>query len=239
MADALHKLVPLLGTSYAVEAEEEPEEQNEPCNNGKSIQVVNLFGNVRTSTKMSTSFPSFSLDHDDYQYNRSKCYSKEEVQMQASALLSRPISLESEAIQDVLQRIPRIMLENVYSSFDVLVDARLNVYSKVLRSHGWSLAQCNDGMEDDACSGVKAVEYKLKTLLEIGTSIYADSVETKFSVETDAVAKTTKLDEGGIEIQLPICMETFVHALHIPSTTDSSHAASLPLCFRTTGSVSG
>eukprot|EP00538_Stauroneis_constricta_P011214 CAMPEP_0119546484 /NCGR_PEP_ID=MMETSP1352-20130426/887_1 /TAXON_ID=265584 /ORGANISM="Stauroneis constricta, Strain CCMP1120" /LENGTH=627 /DNA_ID=CAMNT_0007591195 /DNA_START=228 /DNA_END=2111 /DNA_ORIENTATION=+ len=139
---------------------------------------------------ITASLPCLSLDSE-------VCASSNErsdIKLHAAALLSRPITASA---TNELQHMPQTLLENIYSSFDVLVDARIRVYTRVLSSHGLLLRSegrsRNDGVKRDndnnnheqhKCLGTKAIEYKLRTLLEIGTTLSADKVSTKFARTT-------------------------------------------------------
>jgi hypothetical protein len=234
MESILSQLVSSLGTCRAAETVEESKKTS------KSLGGLSDFfsSDKCDSERKPSSFPLLSLDH--AHLVGQKRNSKNEVQVQASKLLLRPVTIDVETEKEFLEEIPGLLLENLYASLDVLVDARISVYSKVLRSHGLSLAKCNgNGAANCLSSGAMAVEYKLKTLLEIGTSLSADSFETKFSVQPNINSKATATsDENRLELTIPILMEAFVTDLNIPSP-DDGEKAKLPLAFNAPGSITG
>jgi hypothetical protein len=127
------------------------------------------------------------------------------------------------------------MLENVYSSFDMLVDARVLAYSKILGNHARTLAESHREDSDGDYSGTRVLEYKLKTLLEIGTSIHADSVITTFTAGKD---HRIEEKDGFTEITTPITMNVEIRDLHMPCA-DSGSSANLRLCFNAAGTLKG
>jgi hypothetical protein len=231
MKAILSQLVPRLGTCCA------SEDAKKRKKTSKSLGgLSDFFSSEKCDNERKlSSFPLLSLDH-AHPTGR-KRNSKNKVQVHVSNLLSRPITIDVDTEKEFLEAIPGLMLENLYASLDVLVDARINVYSQVLRSHGLSLAKGNDGA-NCLSSGVMAMEYKLKTLLEIGTSLSADSVETKFSV-VQPNSKGTTSHENNFELTIPILMEAFVRGLHIP-TPDDGEKTRLPLlAFHAPGAITG
>ena len=149
--------------------------------------------------------------------------------MQASALLSSPVVIEN---CTELERIPQVMLENVYSSFDTLVDTRIQAYAKILGNHSRTLSKSHT---DGNYYGTRVLEYKLKTLLEIGTSIYADSVITTFTAGKDSVIKEKN---GYTEITSPISMNVEIRDLHM-QCADSGNSSCLKVCFEASGKLNG
>ena len=118
-----------------------------------------------------------------------------------------------------------IMLENILDSFDHLVDARLHQYSKVLKNHGQSLSS----------SGAQIVEYKLRTLLEIGTNISFGSISTKF-VPTEEKATTTVTDST---CSLPVLLTVEIDSLQFHHRTYQSHPHHQRLTFQAPGTLQG
>ena len=185
--------------------------------------------------------PSFSLDHEHLESNNKNEMSKEEVQGQASKLLSKPTSVkvrQSSATDDVL--LPRIILSNLYSSFDKLVDARILAFSKILSGHLSSHKE-EEGEEASSAHHQSAMvlEYKLKTLLEIGTSIFADSVTTSFTPITTTSETTTRTSEdGSTTIIIPMTMKVEIDNFHLPCSA-SGDTAILPVIFEAPGTIKG
>jgi hypothetical protein len=229
MESILSQLVPRLGKCCASQDVKESKKTSK-----SSGGLIDFFSVEKCDfERKHSSFPLLSLDHTHLAGQKRN--SKNEVQVQVSKLLLRPVTIDVETEKEFLEEIPGLMLENLYASLDVLVDARINVYSKILRSHGLSLAKCNDAANCPS-SGVMAVEYKLKTLLEIGTNLSADSVETKFSVQPNS--KATISDENRLELTIPILMEAFVRDLNIPSP-DDGEKAKMSLSFNAPGTITG
>jgi hypothetical protein len=230
MESILSQLVPRLGACCASDTVKDSKKSNK-----SSAGLIDFFSSEQcnVSERKPSSFPLLSLDHTNLAGHKRK--SKNEVQGQVSNLLLRPVTIDLENEKEFLEEIPGLMLENLYASLDVLVDARINVYSKVLRSHGLALAKCNDAANCSS-SGVMAVEYKLETLLEIGTNLSSDSVETKFSVQPNSKATTS--DENRLELTIPILLEAFVKDLNIP-IPDVAEKAKLPLTFNAPGTITG
>ena len=188
--------------------------------------------------------PSFSLDHEHLESNNNDNnnneMSKEEVQCEASKLLSKPTSVkvrQSSATEDVL---PRIILSNLYSSFDKLVDARISAFSKILSGHLSSHKE-EEGEEASSAHHQSAMvlEYKLKTLLEIGTSIFADSVTTSFTPITTTTTETsTTSEDGTTTIIIPMTMKVEIDNFHLPCSA-SGDTAIVPVIFEAPGTIKG
>jgi hypothetical protein len=236
MIETIHAITSLLGNSC--KAGSEGSSSEEPSRAQKLLKE--LFTDESASEKSTTqhlcTFPSFSLDHAVH-IKRDDSQSKEEVQMQASSLLSEPMSVDVSENVSALESMPRIMLENLYSSFDRLVDARILAYSKILGSHRLSLAE---SLGDDAdglafSSGARVLEYKLKTLLEIGTNIYADSVVTTFTTGDDHLVEEK---DGRSQVTTSIIMKVEIHDLHMPCN-ESENIAKLPVSFSAGGTIQG
>jgi len=209
---------------------------------------------------------------------------KEDVQTKISNLMSRKVFYEAaqqeqeqqdhdeDQDQDQVQEqqhdqlLPgRQMLENVYDSFDQLVDSRIRAYAQILRNHIQVLRNMNDER------GALIVEYKLRTLLEYATNnALFDSVSTTFKVlSNDDVAATAtatatatksmneeKLQEGKDEeqevIYLPIEMtvEISSNSLHHDNHQQHDHKQlrvqehegkqkKKVVIFKTTGTIRG
>jgi len=205
---------------------------------------------------------------------------KEDVQTKISNLMSRKVFYEAaqqeqeqheqdhDEDQDRVreqqhdQLLPgRQMLENVYDSFDQLVDSRIRAYAQILRNHIQVLRNMNDER------GALIVEYKLRTLLEYATNnALFDSVSTTFKVlSNDDVAATAtatksmneeKLQEGKDEehevIYVPIEMtvEISSNSLHHDNHQQHDHKQlrvqehegkqkKKVVIFKTTGTIRG
>jgi hypothetical protein len=204
-----------------------------------SLSSESIFAECGTVEQhaLPVTFPSFSLEHAKH-LQREDAQSKEKIQMQASSLLS------SRAAADILdesslggEKTPRVILSNLYSSFDKLVDARILAFSKILGGHGLTLAQSQDDLsaEGDFAASNKVLEYKLKTLLEIGTSIYADSVTTTFTPTNDQKV----VDNGdSMIISIPSTLKVEINNLHLPCSA-SGEAAQFLVIFEAPGMIEG
>ena len=187
------------------------EEQLVVENSGDTSDIV---GSAITS---SLSYPSFSLTHQHHNHHQpvdASSPSREEVQLKASACMAQQVRLQKgeSKSNDAFQDVPCRMLENILDSFDHLVDARLHQYSKVLRNHGQSLST----------AGQQIVEYKLRTLLEIGTSISFGKISTKFTA-TNEEAKTTE-DSTTTVTELPITLTVEIDSLQFHPPTQQQQA---------------
>jgi hypothetical protein len=236
MKAAITQLLPRLGSSYSKGAEQHSvTEETGPLHSEESRNCWGV-----ESSLLAVDFPSLSLARDEFDHDFTVASrSKGEVQVHASSLLARQLLVTDPS---EFHRVPVVMLENLFAAFDTLVDARILVYSKILRSHARSLARCNDANNsNDASTGLMAVEYKLKTLLEIGTSLSADSFATKFSVSSIATVDGTKAEvasDGSSIIIVPITIEAHIADLHVHSPVEGL-AATIPLTFQAEGSITG
>jgi hypothetical protein len=186
---------------------------------------------------LAVTFPSFSLEHAKH-LQRDDAQSKEKIKMQASSLLA------SRMAADVFdesslggEKAPHVILSNLYSSFDKLVDARVLAFSKILGGHGLTLVKSQDDLSSagDFAASSKVLEYKLKTLLEIGTSIYADSVSTTFA-STDDPKVVDNVDT--MIISIPSALKVEINHLHLPCSA-SGEAAEFPVSFEAPGVIEG
>jgi hypothetical protein len=187
----------------------------------------------REGDSLSCTFPCLSLDKDQSIPSSYKGHRpREEVKSQAADLLSRTIAFDALAEDpSLLRHVPQLLVENLYSALDVLVDARIGVYSKVLQSHALVMAKNH---ADDTCQQQRqAIDFKLQTLLEIGTNLAANGISTSFTVPEGAVPKFE-----GDSISLPFILEAQVHHLAIPSPHLGKDTI-LSLTFSSSGVVSG
>lgn len=233
MTTTMEELVSLLGSSYTAPAEGAKEDDSSHSEEDQQ-RFMNLFDEQSDDrSQPSIAFPSLSLDRDTLQEEGTKeeSRSKDEVQHHTAGLLAREISLHE---PEEFHLVPSVILENFFSAFDTLVDARILVYSKILRSHARSLAECRDE-SIDANASLNAVEYKLKTLLEIGTNLTAEKVVTNFSIQPSFDRNDV---QDGDEITIPITMEARINQLQIPSPHDGV-VANIPLDFKADGVIKG
>ena len=209
---------------------------------GSSRTTTSLGEKLKRTTTVSV--PCLSLDKDNHDHFSTSATAessqrpRDEAKSQASCLLARHICWN--ALQDdpaLMDQLPKLLLENLYSALDVLVDARISVYSKVLQSHAIAMAQSNTSRDN---SQRQAIEFKLQSLLEIGTHLSASGISTSFSVPAGAIPKVQEPDG---RVTLPIILEARVHELAIPNPgLDSSSPdaySPLSLAFSTAGRISG
>ena len=233
MSEVIQNLIQSLGHSCHAESTGDGSPVHQSSAKNSLLKCFQVCQDDEERCKMV--FPSFSLDTTSDR-DKGESQSREAVQMQASAMLSQPIIIDGNEPTACLEDVPRLILENLYSSFDRLVDARILAYSKILGSHGLTLAASHrQDAGVDAYEGTKVLEYKLKTLLEIGTNIYADSVTTSFSFEGDT--NVEKKDDI-TQVSAPIVMKVEIKDLHVPCT-DSGRTSSVPVCFSAPGLIKG
>lgn len=192
----------------------------------------------------SLSFPSLSLTHHPERQNGEEVPSptREEIKIKASACMSQLITENDPSLRSLERDISRRLLENILDSFDQLVDARISQYSKVLSNHGLSLST----------KGAQIVEYKLRTLLEIGTNISFGSISTKFE-SSEMTATTTRTTTNGdkctTELLVMLTVEIDSLRFHRPMSVSSSdnllsgnvlqHHDPNKLTFRARGTMQG
>ena len=238
MTTTMEELVSLLGSSYTSSTEGDSKDDSSHQEEDQ-LRFTNLFDAAQSdeTTAPSIAFSSLSLDRDALQEQddaKESSKSKDEVQHDTASLLARTMSLHE---TEEFHLVPSVILENFFSAFDTLVDARIAVYSKILSSHALSLAECNDDYSNnDANASLRAVEYKLQTLLHIGTNLTADKVVTNFTIQPSYDASNQGKDTN--EITIPITMEAHIEQLHIPSPVDGL-VASIPLDFKADGVIKG
>jgi hypothetical protein len=232
MNETFLKLTSLLGHSWQAGREEDSTPGRQQDQAKQSLKEMFDEEHAK-SWEHSSSFPSFSLDHAK-QLKIEGSQTKEEVQIQASALLAQPIHVDVSGGCKEPESIPNVMMENVYSSFDKLVDARILAYSKILGNHWLTLAESHwkGSVGDDLCSGAQVIEYKLKTLLEIGTNIYADSAASTFTIDGDHQIEER---DGWTEITYPISMKVEINDLRLPC----SESHNIKVSFEAPGTIQG
>jgi hypothetical protein len=176
----------------------------------------------------SISYPSLSLSHPPVAEVAvapvaPKSPTREDIQMKALACMSQPVVFENATTTTTttmqVEEVSRHMLENFLDSFDQLVDARIRQYSKVLSNHGLSLLSAS-GRAD-------IVEYKLRTLLEIGTNISFGSISIKFENSAANTSTSTTSDDDTTTLPVMMTVEIDSLQLHGPATTSSKEAPSI------------
>jgi hypothetical protein len=165
----------------------------------------------------SISYPSLSLTHPPGEAGSTTESSfasslREDIRVKASGCMSQPVKVQQPS-EGSFKTVARIMLENFLDSFDQLVDARIRQYSKVLSNHGLSLLSAS-GRAD-------IVEYKLRTLLEIGTNISFGSISIKFENTTSINVTTTTTSEKRAVI--PVMLKVEIDSLQFHPPNPSCH----------------
>ncbi|KAG7367533.1 hypothetical protein IV203_030204 [Nitzschia inconspicua] len=174
----------------------------------RSSSAIELKDAVAISVD-SISYPSLSLSYSPVEAvsaSSTPSPTREDIQMKALTCMAQQIlvdvgSLPNEQQNYALEQISRHMLENFLDSFDQLVDARIRQYSKVLSNHSLSLLSAS-GRAD-------VVEYKLRTLLEIGTNISFGSI----SIQFDNTASTKSDIKCGTNTSLPVMLVVEIDSL--------------------------
>ena len=155
--------------------------------------------------------PGFCLRHEGHlNMDRS---TRIQAQLEAASLLTRPLRVEVDPIEKGagsirIEDLPKILMNNIYESFAILVDSRLRVYAKVFFRH----LTCLMSKQADAF-GVLQMGQKLDTLHDIGGHITAQSMQMHFELE----------DEDPEEVAPGIFQKAFrleaSMELHVPSPT--------------------
>eukprot|EP00541_Cyclophora_tenuis_P008771 CAMPEP_0116567832 /NCGR_PEP_ID=MMETSP0397-20121206/15245_1 /TAXON_ID=216820 /ORGANISM="Cyclophora tenuis, Strain ECT3854" /LENGTH=423 /DNA_ID=CAMNT_0004094905 /DNA_START=18 /DNA_END=1289 /DNA_ORIENTATION=+ len=140
----------------------------------------------------------------------------------------------SDSLRGSMMDAPQLVLENLASSFLVLVDARLRAYITILARHGVSFSECPGLSLEEQEEGVLAIERKLATLIEIGTSVVIQNMVTSF---TALLHQEPKAVVDGKRTSLPIGMETTMDVF-VPSSL-SNKQTNVTFSSRATGTLSG
>jgi hypothetical protein len=162
--------------------------------------------------------PSFSLtspgaDNNNYypDEHTTKALSRDEIRSKTAQSLSYPVRVskgkgdsddDDHDDGEVLQQLAATkMLNGCIESMDQLVDARLSAYSKILRQHyGTKTNKTGGGHENESSSSTDnaaisaVVDFKLRTMLELGTNISFDSFALNVKTKT-ATKKQTQNNE--------------------------------------------
>ena len=170
----------------------------------------------------SVSVPGLSLKHEGEEHrssnkdkdSNSKNSITQHVQGHASGLLARELLIGvTEPLIDI-DTVPGMLLNNVYESFAVLVISRLRAYSHFLAHQGVSLAK-DPSVEPTAMAST--VEQRIEAVMETGTQVSIESVETRFEILQDPEEKTatTLPFEFQVEMNLLVprasCDQEVVH----------------------------
>jgi hypothetical protein len=186
----------------------------------------------------SISYPSLSLTHPPVAKAGTSTESSgasplhEDIRVKASTCMSQPVNFVKEPTEYSFKQVSRHMLENFLDSFDQLVDARIRQYSKVLSNHGLSLLSAS-GRAD-------IVEYKLRTLLEIGTNITLGSISIKFENTTSLnVAHRTTEKCAVIPVMLTVEIDSLQFHPRYRSCQNNYKRHRNKLTFHAPGSIHG
>jgi hypothetical protein len=253
----------LIGEHLGAESDAAP-----PCSSSSSSSkvVVDLEEEPREPAKNNASrnplrfsCTALSLAHKDHlDMDHS---SRKQAEHYAVSLLSRPLIVggndDEKAISSVTERanellggfpctglpeVPAVLLRNIYESFAMLVDSRLRAYATFLARHCDTLARSKKKNlpYSSAVVGVRNVEQKLGTLLDVGSRIEASSMWTTFEVaETGTDDDEEDERDGDLKrksYSLPLRLEAVIN-LVVPGP--SGVADTLSVTQTTTGVISG
>eukprot|EP00529_Nitzschia_sp_RCC80_P010311 CAMPEP_0113446828 /NCGR_PEP_ID=MMETSP0014_2-20120614/3920_1 /TAXON_ID=2857 /ORGANISM="Nitzschia sp." /LENGTH=759 /DNA_ID=CAMNT_0000337957 /DNA_START=187 /DNA_END=2466 /DNA_ORIENTATION=- /assembly_acc=CAM_ASM_000159 len=156
----------------------------EDCDNGASTSNTAL---SRDEIQLQTAECMSRPIRFDMKNKKKKKMDDEVKECSVAAKLKQQRS-ESETEALAIQSAATQMLEGCIETMDQLVDARLSAYSKILRQHYNSkkYGNANDHDEDDTNNhnnDNNVVDFKLRTLLGLGTNISFDSI--LLNVRTD------------------------------------------------------
>ena len=167
-----------------------------------TVPSLSLFNNYQGDCDNGATASNTTLSRDEIQIQTAECMSRpirfdimkeKEKNMNdkaegASAVDLKQQALESETYTLALQSAATQMLDGCIESMDQLVDARLSAYSKILRQHygGKKNDHPTNDHDEDVSNSSKhhshlnnVVDFKLRTLLGLGTNISFDSILLK------------------------------------------------------------
>jgi hypothetical protein len=175
------------------------------------------------------------------------CADRKHVEDHAVSLLARPLlevvlgdekQLGAEPGLNI-SRSARTLLQNIYSSFAVLVDSRLHAYTEFLASHARALSskkyRSNAVKDADTPSNtaVRGIEEKLATILATGTQVETDTLVTRFELQEEG---SDDLVEGSTESS---AMLSFVVAMDFAVPRPHGKKEVVSVSFSTTGKIAG
>ena len=171
-----------------------------------TVPSLSLFNNCEEDCDNRASASNKALSRDEIQLQTAECMSRpirfdimEEKNMNDTAEEASPAHLKQQTLDTdtnalALQSAAARMLEGCIESMDQLVDARLGAYSKILRQHyvGKKNDHAKTDHDEDGSNNSKpthhnnVVDFKLRTLLGLGTNISFDSISLKIRTKVDS-----------------------------------------------------
>jgi hypothetical protein len=177
--------------------------------------------------------PSLSLHHDKEKFGVSQKVDRKLAEDRAVDLLSRPVRLRHGECQpdDTKLRMSCFgadLLQNIYSSFAVLVDCRLRAYSDLLARHVAKLTiKKKRSKTDDAAlpeygdNAVRVLGEKLEAMYAIASKVEATAIVTQFTlenIELDAAVSAMLRFHVSINLKIPGIDEAMLVEFHTPGT---------------------
>jgi hypothetical protein len=183
--------------------------------------------------ELSVICPSLSLHHDKGKFGVSQKVDRKLAEDRAVDLLSRPVHfrLGESQIDDTEHRVSFLgsdLLQNIYSSFAVLVDCRLRAYSDLLARHVAKLSikkkRCNTtnaSLPEYGDNAVQVLGEKLDAMYAIASKVEATAIFTQFTlenIELDAAVSTMLRFNVTINLKIPGSEEALVVEFQTPGT---------------------
>jgi hypothetical protein len=148
------------------------------------------------------SCPCLSLHHgkDGHCGASNHCADRKHAEDHAVCLLARPLKVPKEDEEQeeaepkfIVARSARALVQNIYSSFAVLVDSRLHAYTDFLARHALALKSkkyASDAAEESFLNdaAVRGIEEKLAMILATRGQVEADTFVTRFELQTEGMA---------------------------------------------------
>jgi hypothetical protein len=227
--DALAEMTGLFSTSLSVK-----EQEFLHAGEMKLVTAENL-------RELGVACPSLSLHHGkEVHFGVSgRSTPRKHAEDHAVNLLSRPLEdlvemelNETEAMLRIF-RSARSLLQNVYSSFAVLVDSRLHAYTDFLSRHALTLSskKRRPGVSEENFShtaAIEAIEEKLAMIRATGALVEAVNLVTRFELQEEQ----SSLAEGAAMLNFVVLMD-----FEIPRPNGKK--AVLSVSFATTGTIAG
>lgn len=241
--DSLNRLASLLGTFVLKESNENEQSFVKKSLVPKHSGLLKLVSKD-TANDSAFSFPCLSLMTEDHAgvegLDQNQVQAKAALSLQRSMRISsvprnaretEPVEPNSilksaqtatdEALK--VEDVPTAMLNNLASSFSLLVDARLRAYTTILARHGVSLAASSPEVEQEA---IGAVARKLENLADIGSRISIDNMVTNFQPQSkQGVSRTVDNVE---EIMIPLVMSAVLD-ISVPYEIEGHERVMIPL----------
>jgi hypothetical protein len=177
--------------------------------------------------------PALSLHHDKGKFGVSQKVGRKLAEDRAVDLLSRPVQLRlgESQIDDTELRMSFFgadLLQNIYSSFAVLVDCRLRAYSDLLARHVAKLSikkkrsnTDSAGLPEYGDNAVRVLGEKLEAMYAIASKVEATAIVTQFTlenIEVDAAVSAMLRFNVTINLKVPGRDEALLVEFHTPGT---------------------